>query len=416
MILLLVITFVLIAGPSPSHCQTVMIESVRGLVDQKPSEGPFVETDQGYMVPYQETIPGTNISFEMIPLPGGKFNLGSPESEVGRNTDEGPRVQVQIKPLWFAKCEVNWATYRAYLNQYSQFKELSTRRFRRSESERESAEKGSGNSVLANYLVEDPELDGVTCPTPIYDPSFTFEAGIDDSQPAVTMTQYAAKQFTKWLSGLTERDYRLPSESEWEYAARAGSVTAYSFGDDPALLAEFAWYADNSSEQTHPVGTKKPNAWGLHDLHGNVAEWVLDAYAEDYEAIKELAGTDTDLVVNWPTELYPRSIRGGCWFDDPNKLRSATRMGSNDDDWTLADPNLPVSPWWFTETETLGVGMRVVRPLEPLDQATKQLVWEADFEDLQLDVEDRMAEGRGAKAVANPMLPQAIKELQETAQ
>lgn len=389
---------------------------LQGIVSEKPSEGQFVKVDQGYMVAYQETIPGTNITFEMIPLSGGEFDLGSPETEPGRSAAEGPQVKVKVAPIWFAKCEVTWEEYHSYLNQYAPFKELSTRRYRRNESEANEAEAGSNQSVLAEYLEEDPEVDGVTCPTPIYDPSFTFEAGEEDAQPAVTMTQYAAKQYTKWLSGITGNEYRLPSEVEWEYAARAGAKSAYSFGDDPNKLAEFAWFAANSEKQTHAVGTKQPNAWGLYDMHGNAAEWVLDAYTDNYDAVQKLSKAKSQPLVNWPTELYPRAIRGGCWYDSADKLRTAARFASNDEDWTLSDPNLPVSPWWFTESESLGIGMRIVRQLEPLDAATKQLVWEADFEDLQYDIEDRMAEGRGVKAVANPKLPVAIKALEESAE
>src|SRR5690606_33815435 len=100
------------------------------------------------------------------------------------------------------------------------------------------------------------EIDAVTAPSKIYEPSFTFSGGEDPRQPAVSMSQFAAKQYTKWLSLLTGQFFRLPSESEWEYACRAGSTTAFSFGDDPEQLGEYAWYYDNADDSTHPVGTK----------------------------------------------------------------------------------------------------------------------------------------------------------------
>ncbi|HYO25846.1 MAG TPA: formylglycine-generating enzyme family protein, partial [Lacipirellulaceae bacterium] len=257
------------------------------------------------------------------------------------------------------------------------------------------------------------DLDGVTTPTPLYEPSQTYSAGEDPDQPAVTMTQFAARQYTKWLSGVTGRNYRLPSEVEWEYAARAGTATAYSFGDDPALADAFAWYDENADYQLHAVGSKKPNAWGVHDMHGNVAEWTLDGYQEDWYATLAPGPVEAAAAVNWPTELYPRVIRGGGWVDLPAGLRSGARQKSEEDEWKLSDPNYPHSPWWYTEEPALAVGMRVVRPLGEMTADEQIRAWEADVETLRRDVKIRLNEGRGALGKSTPALPQAVEAAQQ---
>src|SRR6185295_4387517 len=99
--------------------------------------------------------------------------------------------------------------------------------------------------------------------------------------PAISMTQHAANKYCEWLSAKTGKNYRLPTEAEWEWACRAGTTTAYSFGDDASKLGEYAWFTPNSEEKPQPVGKKKPNPWGIHDMHGNVTEWCIDAYRKD---------------------------------------------------------------------------------------------------------------------------------------
>jgi sulfatase modifying factor 1 len=357
----------------------------------KPADGPFVEVDGKFMVPYKVTMPGTEVSFEMIPVPGGVSQLGSPEGEEGRSEDEGPQYEVELQPYWVGKCEVTWAEYKQFMGMYNVFKKFQTQGMRK--------------------VTADRMADAVTAPTPLYEPSFTFEYGEDPQQPAITMTQFAAKQYTKWLSGITGDQYRLPSEAEWEHAARAGSKSAYAFGDDVAELEEYAWFSANADAGAKPVGTKKPNAWGLYDMHGNVAEWTVDQYSE--EGYKALAGKKHDAasVIKWPTVAYPRTVRGGSWEFDADKVRSSSRLGSNDEDWKDEDPNIPLSPWWLTTDPARGVGFRLVRSMKSLSADEMKKFWEVDHEDIQLDVEIRLEEGRGAIGITDKTLPEDIQKL-----
>jgi formylglycine-generating enzyme required for sulfatase activity len=193
----------------------------------------------------------------------------------------------------------------------------------------------------------------------------------------ISMTQYAAKMYCKWLTATTGRYYRLPTEAEWEYAARAGTTTAYSFGDDPDDLDSYAWYFDNSEDQYQKVGKKKPNPWGLYDMHGNVAEWVLDQHVADF--YKGLAGKTSKNPLAVPTKEFPCVVRGGSWDDDPEMLRSATRRRS-EPDWKMQDPQIPQSIWYLTDAPF--VGFRVVRPLRlPTPEEAK--LYEPDVKTLR---------------------------------
>jgi formylglycine-generating enzyme required for sulfatase activity len=361
-----------------------------GWSETQPSDGRGVKTDGGWMVPYSFIIPSTDVQIEMVPVPGGTFTMGSPESETGRRPDEGPQIKVQVEPFWMGKHEITWAQYKPFMELYEVFKGFESQSLRK--------------------VTDVNKADAITAPTRLYDPTFTFEKGENPQQPAVTMTQYAAKQYTKWISLMTRQHYRLPSEAEWEYACRTGSKTAYSFGDDASKLEEYGWFFDNANEVTHPVGQKKPNPWGLYDMHGNVAEWVLDQYfATGYKPPKSQPVKAADAVA-WPTVLYPRAVRGGSWDSDPEDCRCASRLPSHDDEWKTFDPNLPLSPWWYTNDPARGVGFRIVRPLQPLTAQERERVWEADVDAIRDAVADRLNEGRGVLGVVDAELPAAVKE------
>jgi eukaryotic-like serine/threonine-protein kinase len=130
--------------------------------------------------------------------------------------------------------------------------------------------------------------------------------------PVVGVDWSEARAFCMWAGG------RLPTEAEWEYACRAGTITEYSFGDDPAELGDYGWYSDNSGGQTQPVGAKKPNAWGLCDMHGNVWEWCEDAWHGSYQ------GAPTDGTA-WTGEGSDRVYRGGSWANVARGCRCACR-------------------------------------------------------------------------------------------
>ncbi|MBO5438645.1 MAG: formylglycine-generating enzyme family protein, partial [Thermoguttaceae bacterium] len=284
------------------------------------------------MKPYTEVIAGTEITFDMVPIKSGTFMMGATEDELDEygvdadeylgidNAAEGPQHEVKVDAFWMGKCEVTWAEYEAW--SASLEKQIRTAA-------------GFAAGELENVA------DGMIRPTPPYT-DMTFDMGKDNC-PAIAMSVYAAQMYCKWLTAKTGRYYRLPTEAEWEYACRAGSDTPYSFGDED--IEEYAWYYDNADDKYHEVGQKKPNAWGLYDMHGNVREWCLDEYLVDGYA-KQTAGAagalDNPYMSTEGRKRYSTVARGGSWYDDAENLRSAARFGSNKS-WNQDDPQIPKS-------------------------------------------------------------------------
>lgn len=275
---------------------------------------------------YTEIIPGVSKEIQMIAIPAGGFDMGSNATEKFRNEDEGPKHKINLDAFWMAKFETTWALYEIYFN-----KELE-----------------NNSSTVSPITVARPTQPYV---------EMSFGQGKEDGFPVCNVTQYAARSFCAWLYAKTGHFYRLPTEAEWEYAARAGSNTSFYWGEDPNLARENAWYYDNSNGAYHKVGLLKPNAWGLYDMIGNVAEWTSDQYEEDY-----YGKTASDNPFNKPSTLYPHTIRGGHWDDDLEALRSASRKPSSPK-LKQRDPQIPKSNWWLTDAPFLG--FRVVRPLVP---------------------------------------------------
>ena len=293
---------------------------------------------------YTQTIPGSNQTYAMVAIPGGTFLMGSPATEKGRNPDEGPQHELKIEPFYMGKYEVTWDLYDLFA-----FTNM----------EKEMAEKY--NKADANLA----KTDATTRPSPPYvDMSFGMgRAGY----PAINMTQYAAIKFCAWLYAKTGIFYRLPTEAEWEYACRAKTTTAYSFGDDVKKLGDYAVFVSSSGGAYKQIGTKKPNPFGLYDMHGNVMEWTQDQYVDDY--YQQVASGKVKEPYAPTTTLYPNAVRGGSWDDGPEVLRSAARIPSAPA-WKMLDPQSPKSDWWLTSASF--VGLRIIRPAKtPADSEIK---------------------------------------------
>ncbi len=264
-----------------AHCAPA---SAKDTVD--PLKIPEAEAaTEAEMKPYTDLIYATEARFDMVPIKGGKFTIGSPAGEAERGDDEGPQREVTVAPFWIGKYEVTWDEYEVFMFALD-------------------CQRRKVNKIAPSTY--DLKADALVRPTKPYT-DMTFGMG-KHGYPAISMTHYAARMYCNWLSVKTGRYYRLPTEAEWEYACRAGTKTAYYFGDDVEQIGEHAvFYNDGQTEKYAKVGSKKPNPWGLHDMHGNVNEWVLDQYEPD--AYQKLTGVAVNPVAVTNEALSARGSR-----------------------------------------------------------------------------------------------------------
>jgi formylglycine-generating enzyme required for sulfatase activity len=222
------------------------------------------------------------IGMKLVLIPAGEFLMGSKRGLLNRirgvGRDESPPHRVRItKPFYLGVTPVTQAEYQQVM--------------------------GTNPSYFSAHGGEKEKV-----------------AGMDTSRfPVENVSWEEAVEFCRRLSQQEGKQYGLPTEAEWEYACRAGSRMRYCFGDDKRELGEYAWFDANSRAMVQPVGQKKPNAWGLYDMHGHICEWCADRYDERY-----YANSPTDDPTG-PTTGSHRALRGSCWFDSASECHSANR-------------------------------------------------------------------------------------------
>ena len=297
---------------------------------------------------FTEYIPGTRVSFKMVAIPGGTFKLGSPEDEPYRDPDEGPEREVTISRFFMGKAEVSWDEYLAFYTETG----------------------SSGRTTDTESPQPESEPDAISGPTPPYgDPGQGWGKG---GRPAITMTYHAARVYCEWLSKKTGKKYRLPTEAEWEYAARGGTSGAYFFSGDPKKYNEerllnrifgvdtttinsYVIYRGNSGGITGTAEGVRENPFGLVNTLGNVSEFCMDWYGQDaYAAYPERGITDP----TGPATGKEHVIRGGSFRSMSPEVRCAARDHTRTDEWLKTDPQIPKSIWWYSDCNH--VGFRVV--------------------------------------------------------
>jgi formylglycine-generating enzyme len=299
---------------------------------------------------YTERIPKSAISFNMVAIPGGTFKMGSPDKEPFRKENEGPVREVEISPFFMAEIEVSWDEYLAfYVQTAAEGRTTDTEGLRKSRAK---------------------ETDAISGATPPYgQPDQGWGLG---QRPAISFSFHAAETYCKWLTSVTGKTYRLPTEAEWEYACRAGSTGPYFFPGDPkkfektglkaklskndtTVINTYIIYRGNSPTKTQSPERVKPNPFGLKNMAGNVAEFCSDWYQPNAYSLYP-AGIIKD--PKGPEEGTEHVVRGGSFLSTADVLRSAARDYSRTESWLKTDPQMPKSIWWYSDC--FNVGFRVV--------------------------------------------------------
>lgn len=298
---------------------------------------------------FTEQIPGTTISFNMKAIPQGEFIIGSSDDEQFRREDESPQKKVKLSQFYMCETEVTWDQYWAFY------------------SETMSEGRTAPEKVYANN--SNPDVDAISGPTPPFGIPDQGWGGGD--RPAITMTHYAAETFCQWLSKKTGKKYRLPTEAEWEYAARANTTTPYFFEGTPkqysnegfwrfisdadtTTINRYVTYVNNSKNKTQEPSKVQPNPFGLKNMLGNVMEYCSDYYTED--SYSKLA--DGALNPRGAVSGQEHVVRGGWYGQDAAELRAAARASTKHEQWLKTDPQQPKSIWWYSDIKA--IGFRVV--------------------------------------------------------
>ena len=282
------------------------------------------------------TVDGVKLTFDMVLIPAGTFTMGSPASEADRAESEGPQHKVKLDSFYLCSTETTLDLFQAFYAETGTAKKDFI----------EVQEAKKNGEAKKQPKKDDP--DAITGPTPVYG---DMTMGYSKKHPAIGLSWHNAMTVCRWLSKKTGKKYRLPTEAEWEYACRAGTTGAFGAAKNADELADYAWFMDNADMEPHAVGTKKPNAWGLYDMQGNVCEWVHDFYSPT--AYKNAAAAGVVTNPTGPKEGKVHVARGGHYDTEAKDTRCATR-GFEEDWWRMNDPQIPKSKWWLPQMDFIG--------------------------------------------------------------